>query len=380
MANNNNIIVGIDASRNRSGGSIEHMIGILSNVNIHEHGIYKVHIWSYENLLNMLPNRKWLVKHHVTELEGSLIRQIYWQLMFLSKELKRCNCDILFSSDASTFCRFRPMVVLSQDLLSYEPRILKQYRFSIELFRIFAIMIVQNLAFRFSNGVIFLTKYSSDVIQKSCGKLSNFIIIPHGSDNEYSKIILKSNFSLSEINVLYVSSVEIYKYQWNVVKSIAELRSKGYNVSLTLIGDGCGRAKKLLKESINKYDKEGEFVFFLGHVEKDRIFYEFEKTDIFVFASGCEAFGISLLEAMSAGLSIASSNKSCVPELLEDGGLYFNPEDPSSIVDSIEALINDNLLRDSLAEQSKNLSRKYSWEKCAFETWSYISNVCKGGK
>ena len=55
-----------------------------------------------------------------------------------------------------------------------------------------------------------------------------------------------------------------------------------------------------------------------------------KKSDIFVFASNSETFGITLLEAMSQAVPIVCSNQSSLPEVLQDGGLYF---DPSNYID-----------------------------------------------
>jgi len=72
------------------------------------------------------------------------------------------------------------------------------------------------------------------------------------------------------------------------------------------------------------------------------------QADLFVFASSCETFGISLLEAMAVGLPIACSNKSSLPETLQDGGEYFDPEDDQSIASAVKRLILDPVSRKKL--------------------------------
>ena len=57
------IIVGLDASRCRSGGAINHLIGIISNGNPQSYGINEIHIWTYKSLIGKLPNYSWLIKH-----------------------------------------------------------------------------------------------------------------------------------------------------------------------------------------------------------------------------------------------------------------------------------------------------------------------------
>ena len=73
------IVAGIDASRNRSGGAKAHIVGILSQGDPSAHGISKIHLWSYKELLNAIPDAPWLVKHNPPELEQSLAQQVFWQ-------------------------------------------------------------------------------------------------------------------------------------------------------------------------------------------------------------------------------------------------------------------------------------------------------------
>ena len=91
--NDHAMIVGIDASRNRSGGAKGHLIGILSEGDPLRHGIQEVHVWAYQALLDAVPDRPWAVKHHPKELEQSLLRQVPWQRWSLPEEARRVNCS-----------------------------------------------------------------------------------------------------------------------------------------------------------------------------------------------------------------------------------------------------------------------------------------------
>ena len=86
LCDNDGIVVGIDASRNRSGGAKAHLAGILTEGDPLEYRIREIHIWAHESLLEAIPDRTWLVKHHPKELERSLARQLWWQATRLAKE------------------------------------------------------------------------------------------------------------------------------------------------------------------------------------------------------------------------------------------------------------------------------------------------------
>ena len=377
---NQGIVVGIDASRCRSGGAIAHVRGVLNSCNPEHHGIKKMHLWAYQGLLDLVLDRPWLIKHASPELEQSLYKQICWQAFTLAKECKAEQCDILFTTDASTFCRFKPMVVLSQDMLSYEPGVMQYFGYGKTRLRLLTILLLQNLAFKHADGVIFLTRYAGNVIQKSGGILSKVAYIPHGVGENFRIVNpIQKRFGNDDqpIECLYVSPVCEFKHQWVVVRGIEILRKRGYNVTLTLIGGGKGRPQKILEQQIKKSDPSSKFILQLDFISHNELPKYLSKADIFVFASSCETFGITLLEAMAVGLPIACSDRSSLPETLQDGGVYFDPENPVSIASAIETIIKDKSLRSTIAKNARRQSEKYTWARCSKETFDFITDTYK---
>ena len=375
------IVIGVDASRNRSGGAREHLIGILENLDPVAQRIAQVHIWSYQALLDVLPKCPWLIKHSVPVLENGLSSQLWWQAFNLSSELKKNGCDILFTTDASSLCRFSPSLVLSQDLLSYEPGVMSSFAWGRARLRLLVIRYLQNAAFRRASGVIFLTQYAENLIQSICGPLRNILVIPHGVNPRFfrgsqaittEKKIFSTGANSEPIRCLYISNAALYKYQWVVIEAIGLLRQKGISIELDLVGGGSGPAQEKIKAQIALTDPQGQFVRQRPFVSHSALLGYLSSADIFIFASGCEAFGITLLEAMAMSLPIASSNRSSIPETLQDGGLYFDPENPVEIAASVEKIILDPILRRQLACRTSELAKQYSWERCSKETWSFI--------
>ena len=369
------MIVGIDASRNRSGGAIAHIVGILSSFQPERHGIQQVHLWSYQSLLDQVPDHQWLVKHSTANLEGSLFSQLRWQALILKNELKMFQCDILFATAASTLCRFSPMVVLSQDMLSYETGVMRYFGLSLIRLRLLAILFIQNFAFRRAAGVIFLTRYAGEVIQRSCGVLENVAYVPHGVDEAFKSVRhigAKSGDKDQSLRCLYVSPVWEFKHQWVVVRAIAALRERGYKLSLDLVGGGRERAMRMLQQQIAESDPKQQFVRYHNNVSQHRLPGMITDTDLFIFASSCENLPITLLEAMAVGVPIVCSNRGPMTEVLQDGGIYFDPEQDQDIAIAIEQLINNQSLRQSLAKRAKALSEQYTWEQCADRTWAFL--------
>lgn len=377
------IAIGIDASRNRSGGAKAHLVGILAEGDPIKFGISEVHVWAYQSLLNSVPDRPWLIKHNPPELEQSLLKQMWWQRFRFAAEAGMAGCKIVLNTDAGTISTFRPAVTMSRDMLSYEPGVIERFGFSRARLRLILLRYMQNRSLRKADGAVFLTRYAANVIQRSCGPLPCIAYIPHGVGGDFKCTQRINNWPENgerSIRCIYVSNAALYKHQWEVVRAIATLRKRGHNLTLALVGGGTGRAQQLLQEEIAVSDPEGEFVQQLNFLPQNELPSQLANADLFVFASSCENMPNTLVEAMAAGLPIACSDRGPMPEVLADGGIYFDPEDAGSIADATEKIIQNPILRSTITQRAKTLSEQYSWSRCANETWAFVVQTYRGIK
>lgn len=369
------LIVGIDASRSRSGGAVCHMVELLRSKDPRECGIDLVHLWAHDDLLNRVSERPWLVKHAVKESNGSLLRQLFWQYFILPIIAKKLNVNVLFNSDAGSVCTFKPSVTLNQDILSFDDVEINRYHWlSYARLRLELLKRVQLRSLKNSSIAIFLTNYARDLIFKS-KTLPPSAIIPHGIDQSFFQASKRRRSWPKEgsIHCLYISNVLPYKHHWNVVIAIERLRKDtGLDIRLRIVGGGEGVAMSLLNKTIQKCDPHGAFVSVEQFIPHQEIFNELVKADLFIFASSCEAFGITLLEAMASGIPIACSNLSSIPEVIGSAASFFNPEKPDEIAKAILSIIYDDVMRNSIGLQAQKLAENFTWDYCASETWAAI--------
>lgn len=378
-----NLNLGINASRARSGGAIAHLVGILGQVDPADFGVREVHVWSYAKLLATLPVPPWLVKHVPRQLERSLLHQLWWERFSLPGELRKARCSVLLNVDAGSVCRFGPAVTMSRDMLSYEPGEIERYGINKARLRLIALRYVQDASLKSADGVIFLTRYAARVIQQSTGPLPNVAYVPHGIGAAFLANRPAQVWPVAgerPIRCLYISNALPYKHQWHVVQAVAQLRQQGFDVQLELVGGGAGMGQKRLEAQIAKSDPRRVFVTQHRSVPQHTLPEFLAMADLFVFASSCENMPNTLLEAMARGLPIACSNRGPMPEVLEDGGVYFDPENPGSIASAIADLIAHPDTRARLAMRAKELSRQYSWARCARETFSFIVQTADRAK
>ncbi len=373
--------VAIDASRNRSGGAVAHLIGLIGAADPTSHGIGRVHVWSYGRLLDMLPDRPWLVRHHANALERGIGAQLWWQRRQLKHEVERAGCAITLNCDAGTIARHHPCVTMSRDMLSYEPGEIERYGVGKARARLWLLRHMQNASLRHADGAIFLTRYAADVIQKSCGVLPHTAIIPHGVGEAFRGVGLPARWPAPgerPIRILYVSNAAPYKHQWHVVRAVATLRAAGRDIMLVLAGGGSGAAETRLTDELARSDPDGRFVERLPFLTHAGIVRELGRADVFLFASSCENMPNTLVEGMASGLPVACARRGPMPEVLEDGGTYFDPENPDTIAAALTLLIDDDALRTELAARSSILAGRYSWQRCADETFAYLAEIARG--
>lgn len=109
---------------------------------------------------------------------------------------------------------------------------------------------------------------------------------------------------------------------------------------------------------------------FVSEQELDNLY---KNASLFVFPSLSEGFGLPPLEAMARGIPVVSSNATCLPEILGDAAVYFNPLDVDDMAEKIKKTLLDESLRKNLIEKGFEQIKKYSWEKMAEETLELYS-------
>jgi glycosyltransferase involved in cell wall biosynthesis len=88
----------------------------------------------------------------------------------------------------------------------------------------------------------------------------------------------------------------------------------------------------------------------------------------FIFPSLYEGFGIPVLEAFSCKCPTLLHYGSSFPEIAGDAALYFDGTNINSISNSLEKIITDKNLRESLIKKGNKQNQNFSWKKAAEQT------------
>lgn len=165
--------------------------------------------------------------------------------------------------------------------------------------------------------------------------------------------------------ILYVGNAYPHKNLDRLVLAFKEVAKRHSGLNLVLAGKEDYFYKRLKKFVADSHISN---VFFPGHVDETDLPMIYREAKLYVFPSLYEGFGLPPLEAMARNIPVASSNASCLPEILGNAAFFFDPRGISEIAEAIEKVLTDNALRKKLIEVGKKQIQKYSWEKMARET------------
>lgn len=155
------------------------------------------------------------------------------------------------------------------------------------------------------------------------------------------------------------------------IKLLLERRADG--VSLVLVGKMDYFFERLRREA----DALGlsKNVVFTGYVSDEELASLYWHAMLYVFPSFEEGFGLPALEAMIAGVPVASSNQSCLPEILGDAAAYFDPHRPEAIAATIGRLLDHPEERSALRARGAEQVRKYAWGSLARSTYDVYTRA-----
>jgi len=140
----------------------------------------------------------------------------------------------------------------------------------------------------------------------------------------------------TEPQLLMVARMDDAKDHDTVLRALAILKEQGRTLTLRLAGDG-PRKDELIK--LSRQLSIGEQVLF--HGDRHDIPELLGASDLFIFATKTEGFGLALIEAMSAGIPIISSDLPVCRQILQDGacGLLVPVGNATALAEKIVYLL-----------------------------------------
>jgi glycosyltransferase involved in cell wall biosynthesis len=191
----------------------------------------------------------------------------------------------------------------------------------------------------------------------------------HVKKELFDKLKIKSRF------IAYIGNHERYKNIGRLLEAfkIISSDSKFNDVSLILIG----KYDKHIRETIQKIEELqlGKKVILTGYVDKSELNILLKESELFVLPSLYEGFGIPLVEAMSMGVPVVTSNISSMPEVVGDAGMVFDPQNSNAMADIMKRVLLDDELKNKMIQRGLERVKTFDFKKSAGIFSTIINNI-----
>ena len=169
--------------------------------------------------------------------------------------------------------------------------------------------------------------------------------------------------------LLYLGGYDVRKNVDGLLRAFNYVR-KGYDIPMVLAGrppTSQSRRFTDVHALIEAYEM-ADSVHVIGEVDDDDLPAMYRLAKTFVFPSRYEGFGLPVLEAMSCGTPVVTSDTSSLPEIVEDAAFAIDPDDARHIAGAIISTLTQPQHADNLRQKGLERAKEFSWERTAAET------------
>jgi len=197
-------------------------------------------------------------------------------------------------------------------------------------------------------------------------------VIHNGVSNSFKRWIdphalklVQHKYSLPDKFIFFVGTFSPRKNLGRLMEAVGRIHMEGIPYNLVIAGEKGWKYQNDLDrvKALNLEDK----IFFPGYISPEDLPGVYSLADIFAYPSIYEGFGLPLLEAMSCGTPVITSNTSSLPEVVGQAGVFVDPFSVDSIAQGLMRVIIDYKLKEKLVQEGYQRVQQFSWLKAAKE-------------
>lgn len=234
---------------------------------------------------------------------------------------------------------------------------------------------------RQATKVIAVSKATARDIASYYGRCKDVVVVGHGIDKDKFRLPkdaqeakeagdrLREQFDNSQPYILYVGQIQPRKNLVRLIRAFDLIAEENKAWQLVLAG-GHGWLRKSIDEAINN-SPAGDRIHRLGRVSDDTLRALYWGAAVFVLPSLYEGFGMPILEAMSCGCAVVTSDNSSLPEVAGDAAVLVKATKVNSIRQGILAAAEK---RQELQQKGLERIKEISWEHTAEQTLAIIES------
>lgn len=311
-----------------------------------------------------------------------------WEQFKLPRIAKLYNCDILHcTSNTAPYSKKTPLITTLHDIIYMEGSLSKLLMSKASLYqkfgnlyrRIIVSKVVQN-----SRRLITVSNFEKENITNFF-KLKNKEIqaVHNGVNKTFTASIdadhiakVKAKYELPEKYMLHISNKDPRKNTKKVLIAFKEfLKTATANHQLLMLGCKDVELKSMLND-INAVELY-EHIVLTGYVSDADLPVFYQLSELFLFPSLREGFGIPIIEAMACGVPVITSNISAMPEVAGNAAHLVNPNKPEEICRGMLKIVFNESYKKELIQKGLERSTAFSWNSMAFKVLEQYKELYK---
>ena len=319
---------------------------------------------------------------HVIELTGKSYP--FWEQIALPGAAKKYGCEILHctSNTGPVRCPI-PLVITLHDIFYLEVISLFKKGFSAyqkfgNMYRRYVVPIVVKHSRKIITvsesekkriaGYFKLYDQRLTVVYNGVGK----IFKPVTDASELQRV--KNVYKLPDQFIFLLGNTDPKKNTRGVIQAYTIYRRKCKTGIPIVIADFPEASLNTILEESGSAELRND-IYRLDYIKNTDLPALYSLTSQFLYPSFWESFGIPILEAMSCGVPVITSNVFSMPEIAGDAALLIDPNNPAEIAEAMCRLTMDTELKNQLMEKGKVQATKFSWDKMARDVMKIYSEI-----
>lgn len=312
----------------------------------------------------------------------------WWEQFKLPRAAKAYNCDLLHcTSNTAPYSKNIPLITTLHDIIYMEGSLVKLLLNKASLYqkfgnlyrRIIVEKVVQN-----SSRLITVSNFEKQNINHFFKLKNKKIEAIHNGVNQNFTIKMdadhlykvKTNYKLPEDYLLHIANKDPRKNTKGVLLAFNDfLKQATVSYKLVILGYKEAELKMILNE-IGAADLR-QHIILIGYVSDEDLPAIYYLSKLFLFPSLREGFGIPIIEAMACGVPVITSNISSMPEVAGDAAHIIDPNKPKEICDGMIKITSDAKYRNELIQKGLLQSKKFSWNRMAFQVLEQYKQLYK---
>lgn len=319
---------------------------------------------------------------HLIELPGCAYP--VWEQIILPKAVKKYKIDLLHCTGNTAPLSIRvPFVVTIHDVIYLEniPLINNGGTLYQRFGNLYRRWIVPEIIRR-SLAVTTVSTFEKDTIEHLFPDCADKIITIYNGVAEHFKPIsdagenarIKETYRLPDRFIFYQGNTDPKKNTRNVLTAYGKYHQRTKDPLKLVIIDFSLKNLVRLLNSIG-YSNLTDDIHVIGYVANSDLPAIYGLSQLFLYPSMRESFGMPLLEAMKCGTPIITANTSAMPEIAGNAAVYVDPLNTTQMADAIENLLSAPLRKDELIINGYERSGLFSWTRTANEMMEMYNRI-----